>query len=700
MCRLLPVILLLLISSPDINSQWFWENPYPQGNPIHATKFLNESIGIAVGDLGTIIRTSDGGKNWLLIDIGNHDLLSSVCFSDNFTCWAVGGDNTLLKSNDQGLTWQNLSIMPDLSYPRSVFFYDANNGWIAGNQIAKTTDGGLSWTINGSRPSGSSNSIYFTSLTKGWLLTGWSGGGGLFKTEDGGGSWLPVDYPYFSDQIKFTDSLNGWIASSVGANCKTTNGGETWTLITNNSFPSNSIDAVGKNNILMGGDNNISITTNGGNTWSYISLAPSAIYSLMWKNDSVAFAFDQMGGIFRSIDLGLTWNFVYSTFYNNLNSISFTGNDTGWCVGESGLVLRTTNGGVAWNKVTLPINQNLHSVKFVDKYHGFIAGDGGIIYKTSNGGLNWENISLSSISDFNSIFFLDKDTGWILGNNGKLLNTTDGGMNWNIKSLGAADKYPSFYFLNSQIGFFHYYNVGPGGITRYYIEKTTDGGNSFNSSFLAPGYIHSIKFINENTGFAAGVPGLFKTTDQGITWNKIIDGFMGFSVEFCDSLIGCTAGNYGRIYKTSDGGNSWINNNIQTESALNNICISDNTHTWIVGNGGIIISNINSAITSVKNKGVVNSSSYLLYNNFPNPFNSNTVIKYFIPTQSNVRIEIFNTLGQKIKELRNEIQLPGEHYANFDASGFASGVYFYSIRINSVNGKKEFISTNKMIYLK
>jgi len=85
--------------------------------------------------------------------------------------------------------------------------------------------------------------------------------------------------------------------------------------------------------------------------------------------------------------------------------------------------------------------------------------------------------------------------------------------------------------------------------------------------------------------------------------------------------------------------------------------------------------------------------------NYPNPFNPSTTIEYTIPEQSNVQIEIFNTMGHKIKTLVSGKQGPGTYFILWDATNdnglpVASGLYYYSIRT------KDFHQVRKMLYLK
>ena len=71
--------------------------------------------------------------------------------------------------------------------------------------------------------------------------------------------------------------------------------------------------------------------------------------------------------------------------------------------------------------------------------------------------------------------------------------------------------------------------------------------------------------------------------------------------------------------------------------------------------------------------------SFDLKNNYPNPFNPSTNISFEIPERGNVRINIYNSLGEKIKALTDGIYEKGIHQLLFNGNGYESGVYFYTI---------------------
>ncbi len=86
--------------------------------------------------------------------------------------------------------------------------------------------------------------------------------------------------------------------------------------------------------------------------------------------------------------------------------------------------------------------------------------------------------------------------------------------------------------------------------------------------------------------------------------------------------------------------------------------------------------------------------SYKLEQNYPNPFNPKTMIKYQLPMTNEVELSVFNLLGQKVAILITEKQQAGYHQVEWDASGFASGIYYYQL----VAG--EYREVKKMILLR
>jgi hypothetical protein len=83
--------------------------------------------------------------------------------------------------------------------------------------------------------------------------------------------------------------------------------------------------------------------------------------------------------------------------------------------------------------------------------------------------------------------------------------------------------------------------------------------------------------------------------------------------------------------------------------------------------------------------------NYELMQNYPNPFNPETRIRYSITSAVNVKITVYDVLGNAVKSLLNEKQNAGTYEAVFDASQFSSGVYFYKIEAGTFTDTKRMI---------
>ena len=87
-------------------------------------------------------------------------------------------------------------------------------------------------------------------------------------------------------------------------------------------------------------------------------------------------------------------------------------------------------------------------------------------------------------------------------------------------------------------------------------------------------------------------------------------------------------------------------------------------------------------------------TEYILYNNYPNPFNPSTIIKYSLPKQSFVTLKIYDILGNEITTLWEGNKPAGNFEVNFDGKNLSSGLYFYRLQTEG------FVQTRKMIFLK
>jgi len=106
---------------------------------------------------------------------------------------------------------------------------------------------------------------------------------------------------------------------------------------------------------------------------------------------------------------------------------------------------------------------------------------------------------------------------------------------------------------------------------------------------------------------------------------------------------------------------------------------------WGVGIGFSIV------FTSVGGTSAELPGTYQLIQNFPNPFNPSTTIRYGIPGRSHVTLTVFNALGEKVATLADGEEEAGYHQARLDGGSLASGVYFYTLKAGTYSETKRLI---------
>ena|GEM_PF-4313393 len=133
--------------------------------------FVDSLLGYAVGDVGTIVKTTNSGSTWTVLNSGTKAVLYSVCFVNATTGWATGVGGALVKTTNGGATWtpQSTGTM-DSFY--SVFFVNDRTGWVGGvsGSIFRTSDGGATWSKQTTNTTDIVISMYFTDENYGCAL--------------------------------------------------------------------------------------------------------------------------------------------------------------------------------------------------------------------------------------------------------------------------------------------------------------------------------------------------------------------------------------------------------------------------------------------------------------------------------------------------------------------------------------------------
>jgi photosystem II stability/assembly factor-like uncharacterized protein len=387
-----------------------------------------------------------------------------------------------------------------------------------------------------------------------------------------------------------------------------------------------------------------------------------------------------------------------------LNRVRLISSSVGWIVGENGIILRTTDGGTSWQTQSSGTTVYLNDVSFTDANNGTVVGDNGIILRTTNGGSTWQSQSSGTTYILHGVSFTDANTGTVVGQGGTILRTTNGGSSWLPQSNQTTAFLRGVSFTDINNGTI----VGSGSL----IFRTTNGGDIW--SGLASGTTWSLEnvvFTDTNTGIAVGggsyggntsVSIIIRTTNGGTTWTQKLNisgsGIGPFSdVSFSDANNGAVVNflSNGPIWRTTDGGITWGSQITPDHEPLFSVSFADVDNGIAVGSHGTILRTTNGGVTFIGNENKNSSPQWFtLSQNYPNPFNPGTVISYSLPSASNIKLIVFNTLGQTVKVLENGFKNTGNYSVNFNATELPSGIYFYKLEAG------QFSQIKKMILLK
>jgi len=681
--------------TPCAAQDWKWLDPLPTGDNCYSLSFPDSSNGwLIAGGSGIIIHTSDGGATWDYQDSGIRDYFRTVFFVDKDHGW-LGGVNTygLIKQTTNGGRSWSTSPVPYSGAFHYVQFLDQQHGFAGEerNRICRTTDGGLSWTDSRVN-TGVIGGMCFISSSYGFAVAN-----GLFRTTDSGLTWQSVSTFGVTDlgDLFFADSLDGWFASNISGISRTTDGGVTWQSLTSRlSFQSLSFPEPGYGWAF--GAAGIYASTDRGNTWTLQSTLPQIAKGKMLSR-TLGYACGGFGFIYRTTDGGKNWlEISHHVTTGDLHSVHMSGPDRVWAAGGDnvigGVIVASTDGGQSWKTQYGPGGARFYSMAFADTgTSAWVCGFGGAAVHTTDGGQTWTSYTMPVTSTLRKVFFRDLLHGWIAGD-GVILRSTDGGASWPVYHDSAGYEYRGLYFVDDEIG---WAVGGDQNSETGIVLKTTDGGISWTNQFAGQvSVLQAVTFLDPLTGWAIGGISSLYTSDGGVTWTPyalpVNQEFT--SIQFVDQQNGWMAGYGGSVYFTSNGGFTWNALNTPTTGWLEDIAIDRNGAGYVVGDVGVVLKVTGGIINGIKRVSTPESpSSFMLSQNFPNPFNPSTTIRYAVAHRSHVTLSVFNTLGQHIATLVNETQDAGYHDVHFDASGLASGVYFYRLSAGEIAQSRELL---------
>lgn len=710
-----------LVLTQSLFAQYFWNNPSIQNNNLYDVHYYNSNTIYACGELGTLLKSTDKGFNWRI----THRLqnvftdFKSITFTDQFNGWIIGDYGEILRSFDGGYNWSRQSS-PTTKNLRKVFALRWDKAWAVGeNGAILYAPNGYSFSTQSSNTIRNLNSIFFIDDQNGFAV---GDSGVMLKTINAGTSWQTFSLPLIKKNIYdifFPSQFRGYAVGDSGLILRTTNGGLRWDIIANNISVSNFRTVFFRDENkgwAIGNESRIFYTTNGGSTWtSQNSPTWRTLFGAHFISDQEGFIVGDWGTILKTTNSGISWAQLNQGIDEYLNKSWFINENIGWIAGDRGVMLKTTNGGFSWLKVpTLnrwnqPMTADINAVQFLDENNGFAIGDSGYFSYTTNGGNEWyfyHHNALNRMDDLFGLHFLDSYNGWVVGgywSQPVFLKTTDRGQSWHIwRPWGVwADLYHAAVPLHvNMLSYSRGWASGRTGVLRY----TVNGGGNwqyYDPNILGFGdWLNWIHFIDYNTGWTCGKAGkIFKTTNSGLTWFEQYSGTNRelYSIYFADANFGMICGEDGTILRSTDGGTSWVGLPKMTNGRLKSIFKASSSTWYISGDRGLIFKTTNAGTTFVEMSNPI-PELFELKQNYPNPFNSMTTIEFVLNQSSDIELNLFNSLGEKISIIAKGFFTAGKQIVSLDTKhnnlDLSSGVYF--IRLNSGLLQK----TIKAIYLK
>ncbi|MBE2228192.1 MAG: T9SS type A sorting domain-containing protein [Ignavibacteria bacterium] len=322
---LFSLIILIPVRS---SSQWVEQNSGTDFF-LTALHFINENTGFIGSGAplplngnfygGEIIRTTNGGVNWQRVLLDSNIRVKSFYFSDQITGYAVGGSyatyGKIMKTTNAGLNWFTyLDNYPVGTYYHfyNIYFADANTGF-ASNQLGvfKTINSGINWSLCLNAQDYiygylSLKKLHFFDVSTGIYL---SDSGKIYRTTDSGLSWSVnyVDHLTSFRDITFSNSSTGFAVGLEGKYYNTTNGGINWQAVNigtieslySISFPTSLTGYITKANGVLK-------STDGGITWQEVmQLNTDTLYSTYFIDQNMGYVAGTHGKVFKTITGGV-----------------------------------------------------------------------------------------------------------------------------------------------------------------------------------------------------------------------------------------------------------------------------------------------------------------------------------------------------------------------------------------------------------
>ncbi len=686
--RIAPVLLLSLLGPGVASAAWQTQSVFPVDRNIEGVVFISPTHGFLCAQNRHLLETTDGGITWQtrMADVWGSDPFYAIEFSDALHGYFTGNNNDAWRTVDGGATWQQMSTVAAGSW-RHLDFLSPTVGFAGANgACAFTSDGGITWQTKSGWPT--CPVIYgmdFRDLSVG--LAGGSipntGEDGIFKTIDGGVSWVRK-HPASANDVVWIDASTA--VAIVGTEIlRSTDSGDTWSLLAGGiSTGLVDLEVVGPATLTgVSGKGDLWRSANGGGSWTMVFDGLGnlpASWTISFLDAQNGWVAGQGGMLLQTTDGGLNWALRNNGVAIQLYDVEMFNDSYGLIAGHDGYLLRTTNGGAFWETQKLEVtgqvfgrDEGLKAVSIVDADFAVAAGPGGTVFRTTDAGVTWESIgypALPGLFYIEDAYFVDRQVGWLvgldedLGHNRTVYKTANGGDSW-TQAFPLGARVISVDFADSQYGWL-------GTIGRSFL-RTIDGGTNWIAGTLpnadnSPS-VTEIEFVDRLNGWAVGWDGyVAHSTNGGVSWTLqnlagTQDVILGLHAVSATEvwLTGRELNSFAAVvYHTTDAGQTWEKEVVGEYPYIPvGVSATPSGNVWIAGYAGRI-QHLPGSTVSVPGPSGTPSRSYL-GQVVPNPFRSEASIRYTLPADGWLDLQIVDVSGRVVESLANGRARAGAH---------------------------------------
>lgn len=572
-----------------------WTRLKSWGLNLETIYWANDSLGFAAGE-DLFIQTQNAGLSWRELSYIPDERILDLIFINELIGIAIGENGSIIKTTDGGLNWEEKSSGTGLtlnnisSIGENVLLAVGNNGL-----ILNSMDQGESWSIIQSGISENLNDVFIQNSDTIYVV---GNQGKLIFSEDGSQTWNSLSTGVTSDLngIKFSSTSIGYIAGDLGIVLKTTDGGSSWTpLISNVSTNLNKITSSPTNAAIItviGEEATALRSTNSGASFSKANLGngnTKNLTSLTYRGaNNQIFATGSDGYLIVSSNGGASWQVRLDGIRNDFSGTDFKTDRYGFISGERGFFYLTGNAGVSLINRSLPEEVDIVSLDFWNTNFGYVSGPEGNMFRTGNAGRSWVPVKAETPEQINGFYLFAPSVAYISGTNGYIGRSFDSGGTWDANiETATSEGLKDITFFDFQVGF----AMGDNGQISW-----SNGGNVWETlPKLTEENLNALAKVDSSTAVIVGDGGIIlKSEDKALTWRKISVPFVENinSVDFWDDKLGLAVGDNGFTIQTKNGGETWTRIPSGTRFDLSGVSIANPLVAYAVGEKGTFLNYI------------------------------------------------------------------------------------------------------------